>query len=61
MRAIYQPGVARPVKFEHDGRGRKKVAFPNGVTVDDTWDDASRMTETVAHTGNPAAPIQKLQ
>lgn len=46
IRAVYEPGTAKPTKFEHDKDGlRTKTSYPNGVAIDQKYDGALRLEE----------------
>ncbi len=52
IRSIYEPGVAKPTKFEHtvDGQ-RTKTTYPNGATIEQSYDGAFRLAEILAKDG----------
>jgi RHS repeat-associated protein len=60
IRAIYDPGMAKPTKFTHtiDGQ-RDVVTYPNGVTMDDDYDAAFRLTQIWSKSPS-AATLQKF-
>jgi RHS repeat-associated protein len=60
IRAVYDPGTAKPTKFEHTKDGqRTKTTYPNGVTIDQAYDEALRLAEIHARNGS-AATLQKF-
>ncbi|HEX8085061.1 MAG TPA: DNRLRE domain-containing protein [Solirubrobacteraceae bacterium] len=60
VRAVYDPGVAKPTKFEHSKEGqRTKTTYPNGVTIDQIYDPAFRLSEIHAK-NSAAATLQKF-
>jgi RHS repeat-associated protein len=60
VRAIYEPGTAKPTKFEHSMEGqRTKTTYPNGVTIDQVYDGAFRLSEIHAK-NSAAATLQKF-
>jgi RHS repeat-associated protein len=52
IRSIYEPGVAKPTKFEHtvDGQ-RAKTTYPNGATIEQSYDGAFRLAEILSKDG----------
>jgi RHS repeat-associated protein len=62
VRAIYEPGVAKPSRFSHNKDGqRDKTTYPNGVVIDQRYDSAQRLTEIESTKPGAATPLlQKL-
>lgn len=59
VRAVYEPGVTTPTKFEHDQDGlRRKTFLANGVTIENGFDTAFRLTSIKATKG--ASVLQDL-
>ena len=60
IRAIYEPGTAKPTKFEHtvDGQ-RSKTTYPNGVTIGNTYDGAFRLSEILSE-NSAGTDLQKF-
>ncbi|HEX8123075.1 MAG TPA: DNRLRE domain-containing protein [Solirubrobacteraceae bacterium] len=55
IRAVYEPGVAKPTKFVHSQDGlRTKTSYPNGVTIDEAYDAAFRPTQIHARNASSA-------
>ncbi|MDQ4124215.1 MAG: DNRLRE domain-containing protein, partial [Actinomycetota bacterium] len=60
VRAVYEPGTAKPTKFEHSENGqRTRTTYPNGVVVSQDYDQAFRLTQI--HARNAAGTtLQKF-
>jgi RHS repeat-associated protein len=60
VRAVYEPGTAKPTKFTHDKDGKRTTTkYPNGVTIDQSYDGAFRLTEIWSKDAG-ATTLQKL-
>jgi RHS repeat-associated protein len=60
VRAIYDPNATKPTKFDHNVDGlRTKTTYPNGVTIDQGYDGAFRLTEIWARDA-AATTLQKF-
>jgi len=57
---VFEPGVAKATRFQHDKDGKRtKTAYPNGVVIDQAYDDAKRLIEV--HAQKPGATALTLQ
>jgi len=61
--AVYEPGVARPTRFAYNQDGqRQQTRYPNGVVIDQAYDQAQRLTEIHAQrTGSGAGTLQRFR
>jgi RHS repeat-associated protein len=62
LRALYQPGTARPTKFDYDQDGRRtKTAYPNGVSMTVGYDEADRVRSIESIKAGASSPLQKFR